>query len=452
MRSKIFNIVLLSAVLAMGNGCKKLDTKPTQSIDESVALNTSSDVQVALVGAYSDLGGTYLYGGTGTLVAQELLANTTELSWSGTFEELTQITNKSIPVDNAFVRDTWLGGYRTINDVNNVLSALAVVKADQKDKVEGEASFIRGSVYFDLVKLFAKAWNDGTPASNPGVPLILTPTRGITDADQKARNTVAEVYTQVLKDLTTAEAKLPATNGFYATKGAAAAMLARVYLQQGDYANAAAAANRVITSNRYTLKASYADAFPYDPNGPTAIPNTTEDVFAMQVNATQGVNSFNTYFSSNGRGDININSSHLNLYETGDERKDLFYLDGGSYYSGKFENTYGNVRIIRLAEMYLVRAEANFRLSPATPVGSTPLADINVIRNRAGLTPLAAVTLAAILKERKLELSFEGFALNDIKRLQGTVNTLPWNSPKLVYPIPDREIRVNTNLSQNTGY
>jgi len=131
----------------------------------------------------------------------------------------------------------------------------------------------------------------------------------------------------------------------------------------------------------------------------------------------------------------------------------LFYKDGGSDYCGKFENVYGNVRLLRLAEMFLIRAEANFRLFPAAPVGGvTPLADINRIRSRANLEPLSAVTLPDILKERKLELAFEGFTLHDVKRLQGTVGVLPWNDTKLVYPIPDREMRVNLKLVQNDGY
>lgn len=450
MQSKIFSILFL-AITILGS-CKKLDTKPTQSIDESVALNTSADVQVALVGAYSDLGNTDFYGGL-PFVAADLLGDFNEIAWSGTFQGLTQIKNKSIPIDNGFVTRTWLTGYRAINDVNNILGALGVVAANRKDRVEGEAKFIRGAVYFDLVRLFGKAWNDGTAASNPGVPIVLTPTRGITDADQRPRNTVAEVYAQAILDLTTAETKLPAANGFFATKGAAAAMLARIYLQKGDYANAAAAADRVIASGRYSLRPNYAEAFPVSPAGPAQISNTSEDVFAMQVNATQGVNSFNTHYSSNSRGDIDINSSHLNLYEPGDDRRDLFYVDGGSVYVGKFENLYGNVRLIRLAEMYLTRAEANFRLLPAAPVGGvTPLSDINRIRNRAGLPSLATLTLNQILKERKLELAFEGFTLHDAKRLQLSVGTIPWNSPKLVYPIPDREIRVNSKLTQNEGY
>ncbi len=450
MQRKIFSILFLS-ILILGS-CKKLDTKPTQSIDESVALNTSADVQVALVGAYAELGNTDFYGGL-PFVEADLLGDFNEINWSGTFQGLTQIKNKAIPIDNGFVTRTWLSGYRVINDVNNVLSALGVVTANRKDRVEGEASFIRGAAYFDLVRLFGKAWNDGSPASNPGVPLILTPTRGITDADQKPRNTVAEVYAQAILDLTNAEAKLPASNGFFATKGAAAAMLARIYLQKGDYANAAAAANRVIASGRYALRPNYAEAFPVGAAGPTQISNTSEDVFAIQVNATQGVNSFNTHYSSGSRGDIDINSSHLNLYEAGDARRNLFYVDGGSVYVGKFENTYGNVRLIRLAEMYLIRAEANFRLLPALPVGGvTPLADINRIRNRAGLPSLVTVTLAQILNERKLELAFEGFTLHDVKRLQTSVGTLAWNAPSLIYPIPDRERRVNPTLTQNEGY
>lgn len=444
MKNKIFSLLLLGSVLVFG--CKKpLDVQPSQSIDESVALKTNSDVQVALVGSYSDMGAADLYGGR-VYVNTELLGNSNELSWSGTFPGLTQIFNKTIPVDNGFVANTWLTGYRTINDVNNVLSALGVVNANQQNRVEGEAKFIRGTVYFDLVRLFGKAWNDGTPANNPGVPLILTPTKSITPASNVARSTVSQVYDQVIKDLTDAEAKLPVSNGFFATINAASAMLARVYLQKGDFANALVAANKVIISNRQSLNANYADEFPNNPNGPVAVGNTPEDIFMIQVNATQGVNDFNTFFSLNGRGDISITNNHLALYEPGDQRKSLFDVD----VTTKFDNAYGNVHISRLAEMYLTRAECNFRLGSAT--GATPLADVNRIRNRAGLPSLLVVTLADILKERKLELAFEGFALHDAKRLQNNVGALAYNSTKLIYPIPDREIKVNSSLVQNAGY
>jgi len=450
---KNFHKIILSAILLATISCnKELNTTPTQSIDLSAALGTSSDVLVSLTGAYADLGFSRMYGGY-PFVGSELLANSGEMNWSGTFQQFTQINNKAIPVDNSFVYDTWAAGYAVMNDVNNVLSALAVVDSTKRDRVEGEAKFLRACALFDLVRLYGKSYNDGDPATNDGVPIVLTPTRGITAASKVKRNKVAEVYAQVLSDLTTAEAKIPAKNGFYATKVSASAMLARVYLQKGDYTNAAAAANRAITTglaNGISLKAAYADAFPSV--AATASANTTEDIFAMQVTSSSGANSFQTFFSSTGRGDIQIKPAHTALYEAGDARLAFFYTSGGSLFTGKNSYLYSNVHIIRLAEMYLTRAEANFRLG--TAVGDSPLNDINVIRTRAKLTALTApqLDLPAILKERHLELAFEGQAIHDIKRTQGTVGALPWNSPKLIYPIPSLDRTANPNLTQNAGY
>jgi hypothetical protein len=174
----------------------------------------------------------------------------------------------------------------------------------------------------------------------------------------------------------------------------------------------------------------------------------------MQVTATAGTQGFNEFYSSSQRGDIQITDDHLDLYEAGDKRYDLFYEDGDMF-TGKFEELYGNVHIIRLAEMYLTRAECNFRLG--TVIGDTPVKDINRIRKRAGLPSYSSanLTLDKILMERRLELAFEGFRLHDIKRLEDNStlgSSLTWNSPKLIFPIPQREIRANPNLTQNEGY
>jgi hypothetical protein len=108
------------------------------------------------------------------------------------------------------------------------------------------------------------------------------------------------------------------------------------------------------------------------------------------------------------------------------------------------------VPVIRLAEMYLTRAEANFR--QGTTVGATPLADVNLIRKRAGLADLTSVTLDAILRERASELAFEGNNLFEAQRLKINLGTLAWNSQTLTMPIPQREMDVNKNLVQNPGY
>ena len=106
--------------------------------------------------------------------------------------------------------------------------------------------------------------------------------------------------------------------------------------------------------------------------------------------------------------------------------------------------------MIRLAEMYFTRAECNVRLNSST--GATPLDDVNATRTRAGLPALTAVTLAAVLTERKLELAFEGNQLYDVKRNKLSVGGKAYNDNALVLPIPQREIDTNKNLVQNAGY
>ncbi|MGN7988290.1 RagB/SusD family nutrient uptake outer membrane protein [Pedobacter sp. 22226] len=457
-KTYINNIIFTCILLMMLSSCKKaLDINPVDTIEQKNALNTSKDVEGALVGAYSDLGSRNFFGGRPFLMA-DFLANTDAVEWFGTYEELTQAINKSLLKTNVFVDNVWASGYTAINDANNVIAAIDKVDAAKKSRVEGEAKFIRGAAYFELVRLFGRDYNDGSPTTNLGVPIVLTPTNLISEANYVSRATVTAVYNQAIADLTDAETKLPATNGFFATKSAAAAMLARLYLQMGNYSAAANAANRVITSGNYHLTSNYLDAFPKMPeSGKPAKPgdNTTEDVFAMQVTTLTGFNGFNEFYGSStfgGRGDAVISQDWIDAtYSTDDDRINAFY-DDDDIFTAKFGNQFGNVPVIRLAEMYLIRAESNVRLAPAAPIGGvTPLQDLATVRSRAGLTTITA-TLADILNERKLEFAFEGFSLHDAKRTQTNIGNIPWNSTKLVFPIPQREIDANTKLTQNAGY
>ncbi|HTH56453.1 MAG TPA: RagB/SusD family nutrient uptake outer membrane protein [Cyclobacteriaceae bacterium] len=457
--SNILKSLMVGIVLTSCNN--QLDIQPSTSVDASQALLTSKDVKGTLVGAYANMGSTNLYGG-GIYVYSDLLASTgTDINFFGTFQGLTQISNKEIPINNTFVSGVWLNAYTTINNVNEVLAALSVVNSVDRNQVEGEAKFIRASMYFELVKLFAKAWNDGDPNSNLGVPIVLNPTHSLDDANvAPARNTVKQVYDQIISDLTAAETKLPPPDNetyYYATTGAAAAQLARVYLTQGAYDLARDAAHRVISSGYYRLETNYSDEFPYIGRA-VRIYNKPEDIFALQISEQQGTNNMNNYYAQSnlgGRGDIEIASDFLNTFPGGDSRLSMFTDDGSGslFYSDKFDNLYGNVKILRLAEMYLIRAEGNLRMG--TTVGNAPLSDVNIVRNRAGVTPLASVSIQNILDERRWELAFEGQWLSDYKRSAtdvATVPATPWNSPSLVFPIPQREIIVNPNLIQNEGY
>lgn len=431
----------------------KLDVQPRNSLGSEQALKTQEDLQALLVGVYDALGSSALYGGDMARNA-ELIADNGETTWDGTFIDPGEIYRKQILVTNNDVSGMWLAAYNTINVCNTVLANLSLAtETAEQNRIEAEAKFVRGSLYFELVRFYAKTWGDGDAATNPGVPIVLTPTTLVTDADKVSRSSVAQVYTQLIKDLTEAEAKLPGSNSFFATSGAAAAMLSRVYLQQGNYTAAASAANRVIQSNRYQLvNIEEVHDLRLFVNGV----DTDETIFSMQVTDQDGTNSLNLYYAIEdygGRGDIFIENRHLNMYEAADIRGQLFYQDDqGLIRTAKFINQYGNVQVMRLAEMYLTRAEANFR--NGTSVGATPLADINLIRSRSGLAGLttAQLDLNAILKERRLELAFEGTLIHDMKRTRRSIGNLRYNSERLIYPIPRREILVNSNLVQNVGY
>ena len=447
MNKNIKNWLFVGTTAVFMVGCdSRLDVKPTQSIEESTALATSQDVEVTLVGAYDGLSSTNLYGGA-IQYSGDLLGDDAEVRFGGTFATLDELWRKTMTTTNGQTQATWLQAYTTINRVNNVLASLDKVVTSKKNKVEGEARFIRGLVYFDLVRLWAKAWGDGDNNANLGVPLVITPTRIVTEADSRPRATVAAIYTQVLEDLTKAETLLGnISDAGFASKNAAQAILARVYLQQGNYAAARDAANRVITSSQFALTSTFPEAF-------EDATNDSEIIFKVIVTDQDGGNALNTFYAPStfqGRGDIRVQAKHLALYSAGDKRGTFFVRASNNNYTAKFLDQYGDVPVVRLAEMYLIRAEANIRLS--TTIGATPLNDVNIVRARAGAKALTIVDLNAVLAERKLELSFEGLQVHEAKRLKRNVGTLPFSDNKLVIPIPQREIDTNKALVQNPGY
>jgi tetratricopeptide (TPR) repeat protein len=446
---KILLMLSIVALLGMSAGCVKyLDLEPSQNISEKNALTSDKNVKNVLIGAYSQFAFPGIYGGN-LLRNAELLGGNGEIQWVGTYIDPRQIFNKTMIATNSEAAAHWTDSYEVINTVNNVLSALDVVKVTDRDRVEGEALFLRSLMYFDLVRFFADQYNFGAANTQLGVPLVLTPTNGINESSFVSRNTVDEVYNQVIADLLLAASKLPEDNDIYASSGAANALLARIYLQKGEYAKARDAANTVIASGAYSLLTSYVEVFNNDNN-------SSEDIFATQITPQDRFSSMTEFFSIpeyGGRdGDIDILAGHLNLYPAGDDRRDLFFIGNGAWRCGKWNNQYGVVNLIRLAEMYLIRAECNFRLS--TAVGATPLADYNKIHMRAGLVAASSVTLNDILIERRLELAFEGFKIHDVKRLHQNVGGLPYNDPKLLFPIPARELDANPKLKpqQNPGY
>lgn len=446
---KLLFIITITGLIATGCS-KKLDIKPTQEIAEEEVFTNDANIKAALNGAYDALSSSSLLGGDMQLYA-ELLGADDEIRWAGTFNEPREIWNKAILTNNGYVSSTWNAAYRAINICNNIINAIDKVNEEDRDRVRGEALFIRGVIYFELVKLYGKPYSAGNTTTNLGVQIVTTPTVGnISDANYVPRSTVQETYDLIVSDLTSAKSLLPEDNDIYATTYAASAYLSRVYLQMEDYAKARDEADAVIAGEYYALNDSYAACFNNESN-------TDEDIFAMQVTAQDGANDMHLFWSIpdfGGRdGDVDVEEKHLDLYEADDERLALFYLDDQDIYrSGKWKIQYRNLPVLRLAEMYLTRAECNFRLG--TDIGDSPENDVNLIRNRAGLGSLEGLSLDDIILERHLELAHEGQRVHDIKRLKGSADGFSFDANEMVFPIPISQINaVGADiLEQNDGY
>lgn len=458
--------------LILGTACeKKLDVIPTQSLSPEKALATEGDLVGVVIGAYDAMQNTSSYGGDIQLMG-DLWANRYYLRFRGSFNGLLQIasvtnTSNLILLDNPWATSLWGNAYRVINASNLILENLSLAKGNirPKNTVEGEALFMRGSMYFELARLFGKTWGDGDETKNLAVPLILKSTsfdvKDIDPANYPKRATVAEIYAQAISDLTKASTLLPDANAHYATKWAALAQLSRIALMKGDFVTARDAANQVIASGKYSLTPQFGNLFYNFIRFGGVAP--LEYIFYIKVTPQDGTNGLNTYYGQTvgsipgtaGRGDMDVQTPWVNLHESNDVRR-AFFIQTNRRLTQKHLDRYGHVPVIRLAEMYLTRAEANSRLS--TTVGATPLDDINVVRRRAGLPDLTSVTLAQISRERQLELAFEGHFLWDLKRNRLSApgssgsNGPAWNSQRLIMPIPQREMDVNKNLEQNEGY
>jgi hypothetical protein len=460
---KSHKLILLSLVALIFISCEnQLELDPKQNEDASITLNTESGITNILTGTYAIAATGDVYGGrilvAADLLGQTGLTSTTDLRWRGTFAGLRQFYNKSILVDNAFSQAIYTRNYQIINAANTVIENISKVTDPEKQKtMAAEATFLRSLAYFDLVRFFAKPYESGQVNSQLGVVIRPAAIYDFSVDLSKERSSVEEVYALVVSGLTKAYSDLPAENSFYADKYSAAALLARVYLQQGNYAAARAAANDVIENSGHSLSNKYADAFNHDAD-------QSEDVFAVQITKQTGDNQATNHYASEdngGRGgDIEIRNNYINKFtDPNDERRNFNYLNPANSrrLTNKFKNQFGDVGIIRLAEMYLIRAETNFRLG--TIIGDLPLNDINTIRTRALASTFLTLNLNTILRERELELGMEGFLIHDLKRTKRSIDINAdatefyfYNSDKLVFPIPLREMDTNKLITQNPGY
>lgn len=384
-------------------------------------------------------------------------------------------SNRDLSYTYAF----WRNSYNVMLHINKVL---ANVKDDEANPVilqaKAEALFLRGYIYFNLVRLYGMPFYQGN-GNSLGVMLVVNDEFAPGLAPKRA--TVAEIYEQVVSDLKTSVPlfKQQKSNS-YASSSAAEALLSRVELYRGgtfsspnNEANQKAFeyADKVIRQGGYEL--IQGDAFKkyYD----TDNLNNKEDIFAINGEFMNGLiaNLFKMPSQINYTGGLYRPSPYLlSLFDEKDLRK-AFYVENitpgfpeDHLACNKYNIGYASLysrspyRYLRLAEMYLNRAEASVKLGK----NAAALADVNIIRKRAGLTALENLAGEAlfkeILKQRKIELAFEGHAsydefrnglsmVRDYASGKSSSMTVQPTEGKILMKIPDEEIASNPNLVQN---
>jgi starch-binding outer membrane protein, SusD/RagB family len=447
---KIFNIIAVLAVAGIVfSSCSKIIEKdPAKKISDETALSTLDGIETALIGSYNSLTNQYTYGG-GIWVCADMLANNITPSGDGNivYEE-TQMLNKAMSPDNLLSASFWQNQYYTMNMVNSIIQAVPGVNPSQdiSDRIIGNCELIRAMVYFDMIRYLGN-YTQGLAAYGLAVPLLTAPSP-ITD--RPARATIDAVYAQIFKDLKDASQKLLTSDPQgLATKYAALGLLSRVYFYHGDYAQADSAATSVIESGQFQLDTNMLSAF-----STTSGTATSEVVFALMstVDVPAGQQLYYYYAkASNGKFAPSGNILNLFVFTGGDNDKRFthwFTNLEGKYTISMFDDKYFNVPLIRLEEMYLNRAESRLNLGDNTGA----LADMNVIRKRAGLNDTTVVNYTLLYWERSKELVLQGDNFFNQKRLKKTKisdNQLSWDSERLLYLVPQREMDINSSLIQN---
>ncbi|WP_417353162.1 RagB/SusD family nutrient uptake outer membrane protein [Flavobacterium alkalisoli] len=451
--------LLLPALLLFSTcGCEdyvSVDPPTTQLTSETV-FNDASTATAALLDVYAKLRESSLLTGRTSGLSALMGLYTDELTFYGSPSHFgAGYYNNNLLASDTQAASWWSNGYNVVYSANAIIEGLQRsegIQQQDKELLTGEALLIRALVHFYLHNLYGD------------IPYITT--TDYTANSRVGRMTSSEIHALLVEDLDQAYALLPqeyiAAGRTRVNKGVAKALLARVCLYAGDYAQAADAASAVLNNTALYQDAGTAVAFLKDS------PATLWQ-FSPSAEGTNSYEGQSFIFTSGPPPFAALSAGLLGAFEPGDQRRVLWIAevqgDGGPWYhSYKYRERFTDTSleysiVFRLPELYLIRSEA--RLAQGELIGARE--DLNHIRNAAGLPDSeamdAAGILAAIVQERRVEFFTEhGHRFFDLKRLGLldtvlTVNKPGWQGNDALLPLPENDLRLNPNLEpQNPGY
>lgn len=460
---KYFKILILTLACLLQSSCDDfvdVEIPDDRIISESV-FNNEETANSAVKGIYNELYRATFSNGfqTSLTVLSELSAD--NLKVTRTTTGLLEFEENEIFINNNYNLGIWSSAYNIIYMANAVLEGLTentTISPDLNEKLSGEARFIRAFCYYYLVNLYGE------------VPLVLG--TDYQENSQKSRNSTSEIYNQMVQDLEIAAEQLGSTyeNGerLRANRFTAMALLARVYLHLGEWELAEDYTSAVIEASENYELLEHDEVF---------LANSREAIW--QISPREGgASTTNTregalFILLTNPGSIALTEDLINSFDINDTRLEqwigILETENESYYfpyKYKVKNATEEISeysmVMRLAEQYLIRAEARAEQDKITEA----LEDLNKIRERSNLTALNPDSpeisrdevINLVLEERRKELFTEwGHRWLDLKRKNeaGTVlsSIKPlWEDTDIFYPIPEDEMRKNPNLIQNEGY
>lgn len=463
------SILILSILLITLGSCKKgfLDRNPYTAVPIATAITTVDEMGSAVNGLYSLMRGAGLYGRTIPIMG-DVMADNVYISTQNSGRYILQ-NNYSFTVGTAEPDNIWAGLYSVIKNANLIINAevpASPLTDPTRDQLKGEALTVRAWAMFDLARFFAKPFT--VDANAPGVPIIL-------DFDQNAkpaREKLSVVYAKVLEDLNQAFTLMTQTkSSAYITKWVARGLQARVYLHMGDWAKARDAALDVVNNSGFTI-VSAANYVTYWRN-PAPITSKVETMFELSLDAANnnGTNALAYLYDPAGYGDMLATTSLYNLHTATDVRRTFFVAGTRAGQSVWYVNKYANgsnvdkddVKMMRFSEIVLILAEAYYRLNDEVNARLY----LNMVATRrdpsfTGYTSTGPQLLEDILNERRKELAFEGFRLQDFLRLNRVIDrgaqapanaqTIALDNFRRIQPVPQSELDANPTIGQNPGY
>ena len=444
---KKIQYILLTAISLSTVSCSDfLDQKPDNYISDAAVIQTLSSAKAALNGAYHDLASSSYYGGQYFDAGVNLAAD--NVTWTGSLNYYYDFDTHQYSAENQLLSYAWYAIYATVNQTNQVIDKVTVLNdgsESERRRIIAEATVIRSLAFFDL----ARTWGN--------IPVVKQATSSPTQFDGVKQTKAKDVYRLVVDDVLAIYNDLSElSDRVHVTRSAADAFLARVYLYLEQWDKAEQYASKVIDNGNYTL-GTIQDLIDNK--------ETAESIWELAYSSSF-TNQQSTYWRSpdqGGRHEWGPSKELVQLLAdptVGGDRK-AFYQDFSSaqvpdYFVGTLYHRStldDDVIIFRLAEQYLIRAEA--RANQQNVSGA--LSDLNIIRRRANVSEIVDVAstqelLNLIADERRVELALEPHRWFDLIRTGKAESVLGIKTYQTLFPIPYNDIQADKDLVQNDNY